>query len=41
LESAGQLQLLTSPTWIQIGRGMAQVEFELPRQALSLIKLEW
>ena len=41
LESAGQLQLLTSPTWIELGRGMAQVEFELPRQALSLIKLEW
>ncbi|HKR85310.1 MAG TPA: hypothetical protein VJS37_14220 [Terriglobales bacterium] len=41
LESAGQLQLLTSPTWIQVGHGMARVEFELPRQALSLIKLEW
>jgi xylan 1,4-beta-xylosidase len=41
LESAGQLQLLTSPTWIQLSRGMAEVEFELPRQALSLIKLEW
>jgi xylan 1,4-beta-xylosidase len=41
LESAGQLQLLTSPTWIQLSRGMAEVEFELPRQALSLIELEW
>jgi xylan 1,4-beta-xylosidase len=41
LESAGQLQLLTSPTWIQLSRGMAEVEFELPRQALSLIKLDW
>jgi len=41
LESAGQLQLMTSPKWVQLGRGMAQVNFELPRQALSLIKIEW
>lgn len=41
LERAGQLQLLSSPTWIRLARGMTQVEFELPRQALSLIKLEW
>jgi xylan 1,4-beta-xylosidase len=41
LESAGQLQLLSSPKWIQIGQGTAHLEFELPRQALSLIKLEW
>ena len=41
LESAGQLQLPISPKWIQIGQGTAHLEFELPRQALSLIKLEW
>ena len=41
LESAGQLQLLSSPKWIQLGQGMAHLEFALPRQAVSLVKLEW
>ena len=41
LESAGQLQLLTSPQWIQIEGGTARLRFELPRQGLSLIRIEW
>jgi xylan 1,4-beta-xylosidase len=41
LESAGQLQLLTSPQWIQIEGGVARVRFELPRQGLSLLKIDW
>ena len=41
LESAGQLQLLTSPSWIQFEHGKATVEFELPRQGLSLIRISW
>ena len=41
LESAGQLQLLTSPSWIQLEHGKASVEFELPRQCLSLIRISW
>ena len=41
LETAGQLQLLASPQWIQIDGGTANVGFDLPRQALSLIKIEW
>jgi xylan 1,4-beta-xylosidase len=40
LESAGQLQLLSSPTWINMHR-TAQLQFELPRQGLSLLKIEW
>lgn len=40
LESAGQLQLFTSPQWIQIENGTAHVQFELPRQGLSLIRVE-
>src|SRR5207249_3699838 len=36
LESAGQLQLLTSPRWIQIDHGIVHVKLELPRQAVSL-----
>jgi xylan 1,4-beta-xylosidase len=41
LESAGQLQLLSSPQWIRIQGGAARTNFELPRQGLSLIKIEW
>jgi xylan 1,4-beta-xylosidase len=41
LESAGHLGLLTSPSWIQVQSGTAKVEFELPRQGLSLFRLEW
>ena len=41
LEAAGQLQLLTSPAWIEIRNGTAKVQFDLPRQALSLIKITW
>jgi xylan 1,4-beta-xylosidase len=41
LEAAGQLQLLTSPTWVNIKDGTAQLQIELPRQGLSLLKIEW
>jgi xylan 1,4-beta-xylosidase len=41
LEAAAQLQLLTSPKWIQIERGSATLSFELPRQGLSLLKIGW
>jgi xylan 1,4-beta-xylosidase len=41
LESAGQLQLLDSPAWIHIDHGTTHVQFSLPRQALSLIRLGW
>src|SRR6266536_1331972 len=41
LQSAGQLQLLSSPQWIQIEGRTARSRFELPRQGLSLIRIEW
>jgi xylan 1,4-beta-xylosidase len=41
LESAGQLQLLNSPEWIHIQGGTVNLKFELPRQALSLVKINW
>ena len=41
LERAGQLQLLTSPEWIPIRSGSAQLKFLLPRQAVSLLRLSW
>src|SRR3954468_16271491 len=41
LESAGQLELLTSPEWLHIQNGTVQLQVELPREALSLVKIEW
>jgi xylan 1,4-beta-xylosidase len=40
LESAGQLQLLTSPEWIA-RNGNAKLHFELPRQGVSLLRFTW
>jgi len=41
LERAGQLQMLDSPQWVKTKNGALTVEFELPRQGVSLIQLTW
>lgn len=41
LESAGQLQLLSSPIWEEVDNGNLAIKFPLPRQGVSLIKLTW
>ena len=41
LEAAGQLELLESPRWVSTGKGRVAVEFDLPRQGVSLVQLEW
>ena len=41
LQDAGQLQLLNSPTWISLDHGAAHLQFELPRQGLSLLRIAW
>src|SRR5580700_6208644 len=41
LESAGQLQFLTSPAWIEMQQGKFRLQFVLPRQGLSLLRLAW
>jgi xylan 1,4-beta-xylosidase len=41
LQDAGQLQLLSSPAWIPIARGIAHLQFSLPRQGLSLVRIAW
>jgi xylan 1,4-beta-xylosidase len=41
LEQAGQLQLLTSPGWISLDHGSAHLQFPLPRQAISLLRISW
>lgn len=41
LEKSGQLELLTSPKWVNIENGKLQLDFPLPGQAVSLIKITW
>jgi len=41
LESRGQLELLTSPAWIELPAGNMHLHFTLPRQGLSLVRLTW
>jgi xylan 1,4-beta-xylosidase len=41
LREAGQLELLASPQWIDAYGGKVTVEMELPRQATSLLRLQW
>ncbi|WP_348263515.1 beta-xylosidase [Telmatobacter sp. DSM 110680] len=41
LRQAGQLELLTSPQWLDVNEGKVTVAMELPRQAISLLRLQW
>ncbi len=41
LRAAGQLQLLTSPEWLDVSSGAVTIQTDLPRQAISLLHLEW
>jgi xylan 1,4-beta-xylosidase len=41
LQSDGQLQLLTSPVWLDVVNGQVTISTELPRQGISLLRLTW
>jgi len=41
LKAAGQLELLTSPEWLDVSAGKVIIATELPRQATSLLRLTW
>lgn len=41
LEQAGQLALLTSPTWVSTKDGQMVLHVTLPRQGVSLVRLSW
>jgi xylan 1,4-beta-xylosidase len=41
LQAAGQLQLLTSPEWLDVTNGEVKITTELPRQGISLLHLKW
>jgi xylan 1,4-beta-xylosidase len=41
LEAAGQLQLLSSPEWLPLDQTSVALRFDLPRQAVSLVRVTW
>lgn len=41
LQAAGQLELLTSPEWLDVNNGHVVIDANLPRQATSLLHLRW
>lgn len=41
LEKAGQLEMVGSPQWVKIEDGSIINQFNLPRQGVTLLKLEW
>jgi xylan 1,4-beta-xylosidase len=41
LERAGQLEMLGSPQWRDVSDGKVELQFQLPRQGVSLLRLSW
>jgi xylan 1,4-beta-xylosidase len=41
LRTASQLQLLDSPSWVSVQGGSMHLQFNLPRQGLSLLRITW
>jgi xylan 1,4-beta-xylosidase len=41
LERTGQLQMLTSPVWMDVKNGQAILNMQLPAQGVSLLHLSW
>ena len=41
LEKAGQLTLLTSPSYVKTNNGTLKLDISLPRQGVSLLKFDW
>jgi xylan 1,4-beta-xylosidase len=41
LQAAGQLEVLDSPRWATPQNGSLKIEVQLPRQALSLLRITW
>ena len=41
LQTAGQLEMLTSPTWLDVTNGHVAVTTDMPRQGTSLLHLKW
>ena len=41
LERSGKLALLDAPEWVTTANGVATLDFSLPRQGVSLVRISW
>ncbi|MFZ0632127.1 MAG: beta-xylosidase [Acidobacteriaceae bacterium] len=41
LEAAGQLELLTSPAWMDVRSGTVAIPMSLPRESVELVRVRW
>jgi xylan 1,4-beta-xylosidase len=41
LQAASDLQLMGSPQWIAVDKGQVQIQIDLPRQGIALLRLTW
>jgi xylan 1,4-beta-xylosidase len=41
LQAAGQLQMADSPRWLTVENGQSQVELDLPRESVTLLRVTW
>ena len=41
MKQAGQLELFSSPEWFDVSEGKVVIATDLPRQAISLMRLKW
>ena len=41
LQSAGQLEAMTSPQWLEVHDGKVEITTSLPREAVSLLRFSW
>jgi xylan 1,4-beta-xylosidase len=41
MKQAGQLELFSSPEWLDVSEGKVVIATDLPRQAISLMRLKW
>jgi xylan 1,4-beta-xylosidase len=41
MKQAGQLELFSSPEWLDVSDGKVVIATDLPRQAISLMRLKW
>jgi len=41
LKKAGELELLTSPVWVDVDAGTVKVETSLRRESVELMRVSW
>jgi xylan 1,4-beta-xylosidase len=41
LEEAGELEMISSPQWVDVKNGQGNIRFEMPSQGVSLLRITW